>query len=165
MADPAKYTATTSRAPLIAGVKVKPLRTIPDERGWLMEILRADDPDFIAFGQVYTTATYPGVVKGWHYHKAQADNIVCVAGMIKLVLFDTRPDSPTRDVVNEFFIGDQQRSLVLVPNLVYHGWKAISPETALVVNVPTAVYRYADPDEFRVAPHGVLPYDWSRNDG
>jgi len=26
-------------------------------------------------------------------------------------------------------------------------------------------YNYAEPDEFRVEPHGTLPYDWSRKDG
>jgi dTDP-4-dehydrorhamnose 3,5-epimerase len=52
-----------------------------------------------------------------------------------------------------------------VPNLVYHGWKCISPEISLVVNVPNEPYRYADPDEFRLAPHGTLAYDWARKDG
>ena len=31
--------------------------------------------------------------------------------------------------------------LVQVPNLVYHGWKCISPEPALVVNVPDRAYQ------------------------
>ena len=56
-----------------------------------MEILRADDRSlFTKFGQVYVSATYPGVVKAWHYHKQQVDNFACVAGMVKLVLIDTR---------------------------------------------------------------------------
>jgi dTDP-4-dehydrorhamnose 3,5-epimerase len=152
--------------PRIAGVKVKPLRLVPDERGYLMEILRADDPEFfIRFGQVYVSATYPGVVKAWHYHTVQIDNFCCITGMVKLVLHDTREDSPTKGVTNEFCLGEQNRQLVQVPNLVYHGWKCISPETAIVINVPTEVYRYADPDEYRAAPHGVLPYDWTRKDG
>ena len=59
--------------PRIEGVKTKPLRLIPDERGWLMEILRADEADlFTKFGQVYISATYPGVVKAWHYHKGRS---------------------------------------------------------------------------------------------
>jgi len=53
----------------IEGLQVTNLRTIPDERGWLMEILRNDDDIFEKFGQVYMTTAYPGVVKGWHYHK------------------------------------------------------------------------------------------------
>ena len=75
---------------MIDGVMVKKLKVIPDERGRLMECLRSDDELFVRFGQFYMTTTFPGVVKGWHLHDAQWDNIVCVKGMIKLVLFDGR---------------------------------------------------------------------------
>ena len=164
--DPPPYTGTVSKHPQIDGVKTKNLRLIPDERGWLLEILRADEHDlFTKFGQVYVSATYPGVVKAWHYHKEQVDNFACIAGMVKLVLIDTRPDSRTNGAINEFFVGTQNPVLVQVPKLVYHGWKCISQETALVVNLPTEPYRYAGPDEYRMAPHGTLPYDWSRVDG
>jgi dTDP-4-dehydrorhamnose 3,5-epimerase len=159
-----KYAA--SARSLIHGVKTKPLRLVPDERGWLMEILRADESElFTTFGQVYVSATYPGVVKAWHYHRVQVDHFACVAGMVKLVLVDTREDSPTKGMVNEFFLGTLNPMLVQVPNLVYHGWKCVGQETALVVNVPTEPYRHADPDEYRLEPHGTLPYDWSRHDG
>ena len=80
---------------MIQGVKVKTLKVIADERGWLMEMLRNDDDLFLGFGQVYMTAAYPGVVKGWHYHKKQVDNFVCVKGMMKVVLYDSREDSAT----------------------------------------------------------------------
>ena len=150
----------------IDGVRVKPLRVVPDERGWLMEVLRADDSDlFTRFGQVYVSATYPGVVKAWHYHTRQTDNFACVAGMIKLVLVDTREDSPTRDTINEFFLGVQNPMVVQVPKLVYHGWKCISLEPSLVINVPDEPYNRDSPDERRLAPHGTLPYDWTRKDG
>ena len=150
----------------IRDVVVKPLRVVPDERGWLMEILRADDAElFSTFGQVYVSATYPGVVKAWHYHKRQVDHFACVAGMVKLVLIDTRDDSPTKGAVNEFFLGAQNPMLVRVPNLVYHGWRCIGTETSLVVNVPTEPYQYADPDEYRLEPHGTLEYDWTHKDG
>jgi dTDP-4-dehydrorhamnose 3,5-epimerase len=149
----------------IRDVRTKPLRLVPDERGWLLEILRADDELFTSFGQVYVSATYPGAIKAWHYHRRQVDNFACVAGMVKLVLFDTREDSPTRGTCNEFFIGTLNPLLVQVPNLVYHGWKCISAEPALVVNVPNEPYDRAAPDEHRLAPHGTLDYDWSRKDG
>lgn len=150
----------------IHGVQVRSLRVVSDERGWLMEILRSDDRElFSRFGQVYASATYPGVVKAWHYHRRQTDNFACVAGMIKLVLVDTRDDSPTRDLVNEFFLGVHNPILVQVPNLVYHGWKCIGPEPSLVINVPDEPYNRAEPDEHRLAPHGTLAYDWTRTDG
>jgi dTDP-4-dehydrorhamnose 3,5-epimerase len=149
----------------IDGVQVKPLKVVPDERGWLLEILRADDEVFARFGQVYVSATYPGVVKAWHYHTRQTDNFACIAGMIKLVLVDTRDGSPTRDTINEFFLGVHNPMLVQVPKLVYHGWKCISAEPSLVINVPDEPYNRAQPDERRLAPHGTLPYDWTRKDG
>ena len=163
-AGPVKSNTVVNQT-LIDGVKTKMLRQIPDERGWLMEILRADDELFTKFGQVYVSGTYPGVVKAWHYHKHQVDHFACVAGMIKLVLVDTRDGSPTEGYVNEFFVGTKNPTLIQVPNLVYHGWKCISSKPSLVVNVSSEPYRYDDPDEFRLEPHGTLPYDWARKDG
>jgi dTDP-4-dehydrorhamnose 3,5-epimerase len=160
-----KTTPVARKEPLIRGVTVRDLKMIPDERGYMMEMLRSDDPIFTRFGQAYVSATYPGVVKAWHYHKVQVDHFICVAGMVKLVLIDTREDSPTRGVVNEFFLGVQRPLLVVVPNLVYHGWKCISAEMSLVVNLPTVPYNHDDPDELRVEPHGTLAYDWTRKDG
>jgi len=151
---------------LIDGVVIKDLKVIPDERGWLMEILRSDDPFFQKFGQLYMTVAYPGVVKGWHYHKKQTDHFCCVKGMLKVVLYDDRAGSPTRGEVNEFFIGDKRPQLIRIPAGVLHGMKGVGVEPALLVNAPDQVYDYADPDEFRVPPHdNDVPYDWSRKDG
>lgn len=151
---------------MINGAHVKRLKCVPDERGRLMEILRADDDLFTRFGQVYLTTTYPQVVKAWHYHKKQDDFITCVKGMLKLVLFDDRDGSPTKGEIDEFFIGDYNQVLVRVPKMIYHGWKCISQEEALVINVPTEPYDRESPDEYRLDPHANdIPYDWERRDG
>jgi len=151
---------------MIAGVIIKKLKVIPDERGRLMEILRADDEMFKGFGQVYMTSAYPGVVKGWHYHKKQYDNMAVVKGMMKIVLYDSRPESATRGEINEIFAGEHNPVMVHIPPYVYHGFKCVSAEEAVVVNTPTAVYNYREPDEFRVHPHeNDIPYDWGRKDG
>jgi len=151
---------------MIKGVMVKKLKVIPDERGRLMEILRVDDEMYKGFGQVYMTTAYPGVVKGWHYHKKQFDNMAVVKGMMKIVLYDGRPDSSTYGEINEFFAGEYNPVLVHIPPYVYHGFKCISREEAVVVNTPTEVYNYQDPDEFRVHPHdNDIPYEWDRKDG
>jgi dTDP-4-dehydrorhamnose 3,5-epimerase len=150
---------------LIHGVKTKQLKVIADERGRLMEMLRSDEAMFIRFGQVYLTTAYPGVVKGWHYHKKQIDHFVVVHGMMKIVLYDARQDSPTYGEVNEFFMGDHNQMLLQIPSYVYHGFKCVSEHEAIVVNCTTEVYSYNDPDEYRVDPHSnEIPYDWSRKD-
>jgi dTDP-4-dehydrorhamnose 3,5-epimerase len=151
---------------MIDGVKVAKLKVIPDERGRLMEMVRCDDPDFVKFGQVYMTSAYPGAVKGWHYHKKQHDTMVVVSGMMKIVLYDMRADSPTHGEVNEFFAGVHNPVRIQIPPGVCHGFKCISSEEAIVINAPTEVYDYKNPDEFRMDPHtNDIPYDWSRKDG
>lgn len=151
---------------MIEGVRIKRLKVIPDERGRLMEMLRRDDELFINFGQTYITTAFPGVVKAWHYHKVQTDNFVVVHGMMKVVLYDNRPESKTLGEINEFFLGDHNPMLLSIPPMVLHGFKCISPFEAILVNAPTEVYRYEDPDEFRIHPHdNDIPYNWGRKDG
>ncbi len=151
---------------MIDGVVLKALHVIPDERGFLMEILRRDDPLFDEFGQVYLSAVHAGVVKGWHYHKLQSDRIAVVRGMVKLVLYDMRPGSPTQGQLQELFVGERNPMLVRIPPGVCHGVKGIGQEPAYMINVPTHLYDYAHPDEYRIAPHGgEIPYDWSCQDG
>ncbi len=151
---------------MIEGVKTKVLKVIPDERGRLMEILRSDEDLFSKFGQVYLTVGYPGVIKGWHYHKVQVDNFACVGGMMQLVLYDARKDSPTFKEVNEFFMGQHNPVLVQIPPYVYHGFRALGTQEGLMINVSSEVYRYKEPDEFRVPPHSKeIPYDWGKIDG
>lgn len=151
---------------MIDGVKTKKLRVIPDARGRLMEILRNDDELFLQFGQVYMTTTYPGVVKAWHLHKEQTDNVACVKGMIKLALYDSREQSPTFKQVDQFYLGLHNPLLVQIPKGIFHGWMCVSPDEAIIVNIPTESYNCETPDEFRLDPHdNDIPYDWKRTDG
>jgi len=151
---------------LIDGVKVKQLKPHCDERGRLMELFRTDWPEFIKFGQAYITTAYPGVVKGWHYHKLQTDSFICIKGMMKVVLYDARPDSKTKGEINEFFIGVHNPMIVQIPALVYHGFKCISDEEAIIINIPTELYNYKEPDEYRLpADTNEIPYNWERKNG
>jgi len=126
-----------------------------------MEILRNDDEIYSQFGQVYMTTNYPGVVKAWHCHKKQIDYVTCVKGMIKIVLFDDRENSPTKGEVDELFIGDFHNDLVVIPAGVYHGWKNISESESIVVSVITNTYDSKNPDELRLPfDTDKIPYKW-----
>jgi len=156
----------TQKPSLIVGVRIRPLKPIVDERGRLMEIFRSDWPEFTKYGQTYMTTAYPGVVKAWHYHRQQVDHFACVHGTIKIVLYDARRNSKTYRVINELFLGDHNPILVEVPPLVYHGFKCISEETSIIVNVTNQVYDYKNPDEFRLPAHTKkISYRWERKDG
>lgn len=148
---------------MIEGVKVKKLKIIPDERGRLMEILRSDDEIFVKFGQVYMTTAKPQVVKAWHWHKRQIDNFTCVFGKMRLALYDARKGSKTHKEINEFEISPEIPILVQIPIGVYHGFKCISKEEAIVINTVTKPYDPQNPDEYRLdAFDNDIDYDWRK---
>jgi dTDP-4-dehydrorhamnose 3,5-epimerase len=150
---------------VIEGVKVKKLKMIPDDRGRLMEILRKDDDIFEKFGQVYMTTAYPGVIKAWHYHKKQTDNFTCIKGKMRLGLYDARKNSPTFGKVEEYFISLESPALVQIPPGVYHGFKCVSDEEAIVINTVTEPYNHNDPDEYRVdAFENDIDFDWNKEE-
>jgi dTDP-4-dehydrorhamnose 3,5-epimerase len=146
---------------LIDGVIVHSLKQIPDDRGTVMHMLRATDPHFAGFGEVYFSTVYPGVVKGWHLHRRMIINYAVPHGRIKLVLFDDREGSRTRGTLEELYVGDGNYVLVQVPPLVWNGFKGIGIDVAIVANCASIVH---DPDEIvRLDPmnNDVIQYDWS----
>jgi dTDP-4-dehydrorhamnose 3,5-epimerase len=149
---------------MIDGVAVRPLRQIPDERGKIMHMLRADAPHFERFGEIYFSCVYPGAIKAWHIHKAMTLNYAVIVGRIKLVLYDDREHSPTPGELMELFIGDGNYALVTIPPRIWNGFKGIGTETAIVANCATLPH---DPEEIeRMDPFtDRIPYRWDIRHG
>lgn len=151
---------------MIRGVEEKKLNLIPDERGFLMEILRCDDTIFERFGQVYITGCKKGVAKAWHYHNEQSDHFVCVLGKALVVLCDMREDSLTFKEIQELILEappceDSKPLLIKIPPQVVHGFTALDCEEARILNIPTLPYRYNNPDEYRFPWNSEeIPYKW-----
>jgi len=146
---------------LLDGINIKNLKPILDERGYLQECFRSDWSMFKKFGQAYITIAFPNVVKAWHMHKIQTDNMVCVYGNGKLVLHDNRKESSTYKKLNEIFFGEKNPLLITIPPFIWHGFKAIGQDKIIVLNCPTELYNSDEPDEYRLpydAPE--IDYDW-----
>jgi dTDP-4-dehydrorhamnose 3,5-epimerase len=145
---------------MIQGVQVLPLKRIPDERGTIFHMLRATDPHFQQFGEIYFSTVYRGVVKGWHWHREMTLNYACVFGRVKLVMYDERPDSPTQGELMEVFLGQDNYSLVIIPPEVWNGFKGMSDPFAMVANCCTHAH---DPSRSkRLDPfQNHIPYDWA----
>lgn len=149
---------------MIEGVVVSPLRQIPDERGKIMHMLRSDDPEFEQFGEIYFSMVYPGAIKAWHIHTRMTLNYAVITGMIKLVLFDDRSDSPTKGEIQELFVGESNYVRVKIPPGIYNGFKGIGTSPAIVANCATIPH---DPDEIqRIDPFSKdIPYNWDLKHG
>lgn len=147
----------------IAGVVVQPLKKIPDERGTILHGVRSDNM-LSPFGEIYFKRLYGGVVNGWHIHETLQLNFICISGMVKLVLFDSRPNSPTKGNLMEIFYGDDNYCLVHIPPGIANGSKGLTHPFALLCNVcsephnPEIKYK-------RIDPHSnEIPYNWERKD-
>ena len=149
---------------MISGVQIHSLRQIADERGKIMHMLRSDDGHFEAFGEIYFSVAFEGVVKGWHLHKEMILNYACIVGSIKLVLYDDRENSPSKGRIDEFLLGESNYALVRIPPLVWNGFQGVSPGYSMVANCATLPH---DPSEIvREDPTWeMIPYDWSKTGG
>ncbi len=144
---------------MIDGVKVVPLRRVPDERGTVFHMLRRTDDHFIEFGEIYFSSVYPGIIKGWHRHREMTLNYACVTGRIKLVLYDDRDGSATRGQVMELFLGPDDYSLAIVPPGVWNGFKGMAAPWSLVANCCTHPHDPSRSD--RLDPFdNDIPYLW-----
>ncbi len=145
---------------MIDGVKIIPLRQIGDERGKIMHMLKATDPHFIRFGEIYFSCAWPGAIKAWHIHKSMTVNNAVLAGRAKLVMYDVRDQSPTRGELQEVFLGEDNYVLVQIPPGVANGYKAYGNRMVILANCATEPH---DPAEMRrLDPFDAsIPYDWS----
>lgn len=144
---------------IIEGVQIIPLKRIPDERGTVFHMLRATDPHFEQFGEIYFSTIYKGVVKGWHLHKEMSLNYACISGRIKLVMFDEREKSKTKGNLMEVFLGPDSYQLVIVPPGVWNGFKGMEDPSSIVANCCTHSHdpsRSSRLDPFK----NHIPYSW-----
>ena len=150
--------------PTIHDVKVVPLRQIVDERGKIMHMMKATDPYFISFGEIYFSCCWPGAVKAWHVHKTMTVNNAVLSGRAKLVLYDMREGSPSRGVLQEVFLGEDNYVLVQIPPGIANGYKAYGDSMVILANCATHPH---DPDEMiRIDPFtSEIPYDWALKHG
>ena len=148
---------------MIDGVRLTPLRQIVDERGKIMHMLRSDASHFEQFGEIYFSMVHRGAIKAWHIHKEMTLNYAVPVGKIKMVLYDDRPDSPTRSELMEIFLGPDNYQLVTVPPMVWNGFKGVA-EDSLIANCATIPH---DPAEInRMDPFSpTIPYDWTIRHG
>jgi dTDP-4-dehydrorhamnose 3,5-epimerase len=77
------------------------------------------------------------------------------------VLYDSRKESKTFGEIGEFIVGKDNPLLIQIPPLVYHGFMGTADPESIVFNMPTALYDYKKPDEYRLPfDSPEIPYHW-----
>ena len=147
---------------MIDGVLVKKLTVYSDDRGCLMEILKAGDPLYKDIKQTTFTEAHPGVIKAFHWHKHQFDLWFFSSGMAQVVLHDVREDSKTAGQTDVFYMGEKNPILLLIPPGVAHGYRVLGNRSAGLFYHTTEAYDPKNPDEERRAHDDPkIGFDWS----
>ncbi|MBN1318266.1 MAG: dTDP-4-dehydrorhamnose 3,5-epimerase family protein [Anaerolineales bacterium] len=146
----------------IRDVVIKKMVTHSDDRGYFREILRDDDNLLDRFGQTSVTKTYPGVIKAFHWHKNQDDIWYVADGMARIVLYDTRKDSPTWSQTQVIYAGEDNPLIVLIPKGVAHGYQVLGNKPVILFYHVTKSYDPKKPDEERIPwDDPDIGFDWS----
>ncbi len=147
---------------MIDGLHLKRLTVHSDDRGYLMEVLKSDDPSFVPVKQTTYTEAYPGVIKAFHWHKRQWDLWFFASGMAQVVLYDLRPESPTHRQTEVVIMGERSPGLLAIPIGVAHGYRVLGTRPAGLLYHTSEPYDPGDPDEERI-PHDdpTIGFDWT----
>jgi dTDP-4-dehydrorhamnose 3,5-epimerase len=123
----------------IEGVFIKPLKRYTDHRGWLTELYREDElPEDFRPVMGYISVTHPGIARGPHEHRNQADGFVFLSGKFRLTLWENRPGMPRHKEVHE--VGEDNPVFITVPPGVVHAYENIGSQDAFVLNFPDRLY-------------------------
>jgi dTDP-4-dehydrorhamnose 3,5-epimerase len=161
--DPQTVTPKGARFPELSidGVKIIELTNVLTRSGWVTELFRTDwpaigiQPRHVIFAQMNV-----GGVTDWHRHTKQTDHLIGIGGNIKLVLWDGREDSPTKNNHDIIRMGAARPVLVSVPPGVWHGLRNESGLPAAYINVNDEPYDHANPDNYRLsAAAGDVPVE------
>jgi dTDP-4-dehydrorhamnose 3,5-epimerase len=138
---------------MIDGVSLTPLTLHSDSRGSLTELLTLRDGGIEPIVHVYQVTAHAGSCRAWIYHRLQDDRLAFTNGRFRIVLYDIRENSPTRNMLNVFTFGAERPMRLVIPSLVIHGVKNIGDEASQFHNLPTSIYNPRAPDKHR------LPWD------
>ncbi|MCL4869235.1 MAG: dTDP-4-dehydrorhamnose 3,5-epimerase family protein [Anaerolineae bacterium] len=146
-------------SPLIDGVQIARLKLWQDDRGFFVETFRKEWFPQRSWDIVQTnrSESRQGVVRGLHYHFHQVDYWYVPRGMIRAVMVDLRPQSPTFRASLTLDMGEANPIGLFIPVGVAHGFAALTNATMTYI-----VDNYYDSrDEFGVLWNDPeLNLDW-----
>jgi dTDP-4-dehydrorhamnose 3,5-epimerase len=150
----------------IDGLRFRPTRPVPHEDGTVAEVARAAWPEIdLPVLQVHITTTLPTRIRAWGLHQGSTDRLFVGKGLVSIVVFDGRQDSPTFGWVNEFRVSERNPGLLVIPPNLYHGWKNIGVDEAYIINMPSSQYEHEHPDALDLPYESaeaerVVPWRW-----
>jgi len=123
----------------LSGVWLAEASAFADARGWLVELWRNDWPAVPAPQMAYVSMTRPGVARGPHDHREQADTLAFVGPSdFGVWLWENRAGAAPGRIVLK--LGESRPGLLVVPPGVVHAYRNDGDRDGLVFNLPNRLY-------------------------
>jgi dTDP-4-dehydrorhamnose 3,5-epimerase len=155
----------------IKGAYLAESKVFKDDRGFFREWFKSEDiksatgRDF-GIEQANISLSSTGTLRGIHYSiapRGQAKWITCVAGSIKDVIVDIRPDSQTFGKWVEVVLKGDSGQAVFISEGLGHGFVALEDKTAVAYLVSTP---FSPTDELEINPlDEKIGINWGMNLG
>jgi dTDP-4-dehydrorhamnose 3,5-epimerase len=164
--EPVHAPRSAVRQGTIDGVLVREGSNIITKNGHTTEVFSSPwDVPVDAIRHAIHVSLKPAAISAWHMHEAQTDQIVAVAGMLRVVLYDPREQSPTLGQVEVFHLSPMRPTLLLVPPGIWHGVQnMVASDFSSFINLFDKPYEHGDPDEWRLPlTNDEIPYEFDRS--
>lgn len=124
-------------------VHTKKLTVKKDARGWVVEVVRAEDVGPHQFGQILLSTAYPGETKGNHYHIRKKEWYCVIRGKGLLTIWQKEGDQKWEQELDA-----DNMILVEIPQRMYHCIKNIGPDTLYLLAYVSEAFNTSDPDTY-----------------
>ncbi len=120
---------------MINDVQLTPLRIIRGELGDVYHALTVSASGFSGFGEAYFSSVKQGKIKGWKKHTRMTSNFVVPVGAVRVLIFDDRPYSSTKEAVLEVVLSPDNYARLTVPPGVWFAIQGIAEDLNLLLNI------------------------------
>jgi dTDP-4-dehydrorhamnose 3,5-epimerase len=144
---------------ILNGVSLTPLKIIHHPKGDIMHALKKSEASFNGFGEAYFSTVVGGEIKGWKMHRKMILNLIVPVGTIKFVLFDDRPDSPTKGIFWEKTISAKDYYRLTVQPLIWMAFQGVENELNLLLNIASIEH---EPEEAENRAIDSIDFKWDQ---
>lgn len=130
-------------------IKVLERKVIRGPQGGVFRMLRADDPEFSQFGEIYFSLVEKGVVRGWYWHERSTLNYMLLKGELSLAFAHEASDLSMPARWHRLHLKALDGKLVQIPPRTWYAFAAGGPDSALLANCATELH---DEAEMKRAP-------------
>ena len=145
---------------LVVDLSLTKLMRISVPRGDVYHGLKASDPSFQGFGELYFSRIDYQEIKGWEKHKRLTLNLMVPAGEVRFVVFasDALSGKPT-ELCGDYRLGaDVNHQRLTVPAGMWVAFQGCSSTINIVANVIPEEHDPAEADNLELSQ---VPFDWS----